>query len=32
MCALVAQINYMFLFMGLVVCNGDGIKPCLKLD
>ncbi len=29
-CALVEQTNYMPNFLGLVVCNGDEIGPCLK--
>jgi hypothetical protein len=32
--AAIEQINITFLpfFWGLVVCNGDGTRPCLKLD
>ncbi len=32
--ATIEQINFtLFSFLGgLVVCNGDGTRPCLKLD
>jgi hypothetical protein len=32
MYAPVEQTNYIYIYIygGLVVCNGDGIRPCLK--